>query len=58
VDLRREDLRSLVAERLAAGKRPRRYLAHSAPLPLLPSGKADRIAIRESVLEGVLDEIR
>ena len=58
VALRREDLRSLVAERLAAGKRPRRYLAHSAPLPLLPSGKGDRIAIRESVLEGVLDEIR
>ncbi len=46
------------AARLSTGKRPRRYLAHPEPFPLLRSGKVDRSAVREAALAGRLEEIR
>ncbi len=55
--LRRTDLRGAVVNRLARAKRPRRYLVHEDPFPLLRSGKIDRPAVRRRVLAGELPEV-
>ncbi len=55
--LTRAALRETVAT-LSTAKRPRRYLVHPDPFPLLRSQKIDRVAVRDKVMAGILEEIR
>ncbi len=54
----RSDLRHHVATRLARYKRPRRYVIIDGPVPVGRTGKVDRQAVRQLVLDGVTQEFR
>ena len=49
--LSEEEVRSRFSENLANYKMPDIIKIHSSPLPVLPSGKADKAAIRKSLLK-------
>jgi long-chain acyl-CoA synthetase len=53
----RADLRSYVAGTLTRYKRPRRYVLAGSPLPTGRTGKVDRHAVRQLVLDGATQEI-
>jgi long-chain acyl-CoA synthetase len=54
----RSDLRSYVAGTLTRYKRPRRYVLVDDPLPMGRTGKVDRQAVRQLVLDGAAQELR
>ena len=56
--LGRSDLRSYVAGTLTRYKRPRRYVLVDGPLPIGRTGKVDRQAVRQLVLDGNTVQVR
>jgi len=50
-ELSEAEVRSRFSENLANYKMPDIIKIHSSPLPVLPSGKADKAAIRKSLLK-------
>lgn len=56
--LGRGDLRSHVTATLARYKRPRRYVTINGRLPIGRTGKVDRHAVRQLVLDGRAQELR